>query len=80
MIFMANTSYPFQIKHYASLMQVKCGGVECRWGGVALFIVIDSTYKIFFFYFFSLLYIWPRGYKTFFMLNSAEHKILNAYK
>ena len=24
--------------------------------------------------------IWPRGYKTYFMLNSAEHEILNAYK
>ena len=23
---------------------------------------------------------WPRGYKTFFMLNSAEHEILNAHK
>ena len=22
----------------------------------------------------------PRGYKTFFMLNSADHEILNAYK
>ena len=22
---------------------------------------------------------WPRGYKTFFMLNSAEHEILNAH-
>ena len=25
-------------------------------------------------------YIWPQGYITFFMLNSAEHEILNAYK
>ena len=24
--------------------------------------------------------IWPRGYKTFFMLNSAEHEIFSAYK
>ena len=24
--------------------------------------------------------IWPRGYKTFFILNSVEHEILNAYK
>ena len=24
--------------------------------------------------------IWPRGYKTFFVLNSAEHEILNAHK
>ena len=24
--------------------------------------------------------IWPRGYKTFFMLNSVEHEILNAHK
>ena len=23
---------------------------------------------------------WPRGYKTFFMLNSAEHKIYPAHK
>ena len=23
---------------------------------------------------------WPRGYKTFFMLNSAEHEISNAHK
>ena len=23
---------------------------------------------------------WPRGYKTFFMLNSVGHEILNAYK
>ena len=23
---------------------------------------------------------WPRGYKTFFVLNSVEHKILNAHK
>ena len=23
---------------------------------------------------------WPRGYKTFFMLNSAQHVILNAHK
>ena len=23
---------------------------------------------------------WPRGYKTFSMLNSAEHEILNAHK
>ena len=22
---------------------------------------------------------WPRGYKTFFMLNSVEHEILNAH-
>ena len=26
------------------------------------------------------LEIWPQGYKTFFMLNSAEHEISNAYK
>ena len=25
-------------------------------------------------------YIWPRGYKTFYMLNSVEHEILNAHK
>ena len=25
-------------------------------------------------------YIWPRGYKTFFMLNAVEHEILNAHK
>ena len=24
--------------------------------------------------------IWPRGYKTFFMLNSVEHKIFPAHK
>ena len=24
--------------------------------------------------------VWPRGYKTFFMLNSVEHEILNAHK
>ena len=24
--------------------------------------------------------IWPRGYKTFFMLNSAEHEIFPAHK
>ena len=24
--------------------------------------------------------IWPRGYKTFFVLNSVEHEILNAHK
>ena len=24
--------------------------------------------------------VWPRGYKTFFMLNSSEHKILTAQK
>ena len=24
--------------------------------------------------------IWPRGFKTIFMLNSAEHKVLNAHK
>ena len=24
--------------------------------------------------------IWPRGYKTFFMLNSAEHEIFSANK
>ena len=23
---------------------------------------------------------WPQGYKTFFMLNSVEHEILNAHK
>ena len=23
---------------------------------------------------------WPRGYKLFFMLNSAEHEIFSAYK
>ena len=23
---------------------------------------------------------WPRGYKTFFVLNSAEHEILKAHK
>ena len=23
---------------------------------------------------------WPRGYKTFFMLNSVEHEMLNAHK
>ena len=26
-----------------------------------------------------LCLIWPRGYKTFFMLNSAEHNIFSAY-
>ena len=26
------------------------------------------------------LMFWPRGYKTFFMLNSFEHEILNAHK
>ena len=25
-------------------------------------------------------WIWPRGYKTFFMLNLVEHEILNAHK
>ena len=25
-------------------------------------------------------YIWPRGYKTFFMLNSVEHGISNAHR
>ena len=24
--------------------------------------------------------VWPRGYKTFFMLNSTEHEISNAHK
>ena len=24
--------------------------------------------------------IWPRGYKTFFLLSSIEHEILNAHK
>ena len=24
--------------------------------------------------------LWPRGYKTFFVLNSIEHEILNAHK
>ena len=24
--------------------------------------------------------VWPRGYKTFFMLNSAEHEIFSAHK
>ena len=24
--------------------------------------------------------LWPRGYKTVFVLNSAEHEILNAHK
>ena len=24
--------------------------------------------------------LWPQGYKTFFMLNSVEHEILNAHK
>ena len=28
----------------------------------------------------SVLKYWPRGYKTFFMLNSIEHEILNAHK
>ena len=28
----------------------------------------------------SYILITPRGYKTFFMLNSAEHEILNAHK
>ena len=28
----------------------------------------------------SLYMSWPRGYKTFFMLNSAEHEILSANK
>ena len=27
-----------------------------------------------------LSYSWPRGYKTFFMLNSVGHEILNAHK
>ena len=27
-----------------------------------------------------ILLIWPQGYKSFFMLNSAEHEILNARK
>ena len=27
----------------------------------------------------STMYTWPQGYKTFFMLNSAEHKILIAH-
>ena len=25
-------------------------------------------------------YIWPQGYKTFFMINSAEHEIFSANK
>ena len=29
---------------------------------------------------YSFAEAWPRGYKTFFMLNSVEHKILNAHK
>ena len=30
---------------------------------------------------FSLkIHVWARGYKTFFMLNSVEHEILNAHK
>ena len=28
----------------------------------------------------SFVTAWPRGYKTFFMLNSVEHEILNAHK
>ena len=28
----------------------------------------------------SLKNNWPRGYKTFFILNSVEHEILNAHK
>ena len=28
----------------------------------------------------NIMFIRPRGYKTFFMLNSAEHEILNAHK
>ena len=28
----------------------------------------------------SYLEAWPRGYKTFFMLNSAEHNIYPAHK
>ena len=27
-----------------------------------------------------IMRIWPRGYKTFFMLNSAEHEIFSAIK
>ena len=28
----------------------------------------------------SYLELWPRGYKTFFVLNSTEHEILNAHQ
>ena len=28
----------------------------------------------------KIKHIWPRGYKTFFVLNSVEHEILNAHK
>ena len=28
----------------------------------------------------KVVYTWPQGYKTFFMLNSAEHEILNVHK
>ena len=29
---------------------------------------------------FDAINSWPRGYKTFFVLNSVEHEILNAHK
>ena len=28
----------------------------------------------------KIMAVWPGGYKTFFILNSVEHKILNAHK
>ena len=31
-------------------------------------------------YFYTMIYFRPRGYKTFFVLNSVEHEILNAHK
>ena len=33
-----------------------------------------------FFLYFEVNKAWPRGYKTFFMLSSVEHEILNAHK
>ena len=42
--------------------------------------LIASYYVLSFFPLDVLGEIWPRGYKTFFMLNSTEHEILKAHK
>ena len=44
---------------------------------------LNATLKgkdFFFFFFFRLKVTWPRGYKKFFMLNSAEHENFSANK
>ena len=62
----------WQIFDKTSRLQYDLDGISCHVICMQLVVDIESTLN------FKL--IWARGYKTFFMLNSTEHKVLIANK